>query len=441
MTGLCKVLGRLQSVRAAAVVLAVLVGQIATTASSYEQGVRIPDMPELRVVIGPDEALKTNGYVDGQLVMRIQLVSAHPFEALSLKPPVIPTAETIQVLRPRTRKVSTYAGQGYVFETAIAILPRESGVLAIPPVTAVGMVEPEKGREVNFNLASATVQVKIAAPTPDFSDPYSDPWELVAHRVEMDEDWSVPVEDIRVGEVIKRRIQLRAWGTTAERLPELEHPRTRGIRVSSPEVTLRTEKSPDGLLATAEYVWSLQAEPQQVAFIAPVGLPYWHPVEHRRRKAAVPGHRLEPLPADSAQIAARLMAEANAAQARDRAAGFAIAAVIAAPVVVFLLSLLRAWLPTRADLRLKSACAGAGPKAMYRSFCFWLTDSDLDQATLQEHGTTGRTLRDHLFAPGHPPVGPQQQLVAEALKVSRNARITKLFAQVRALWAYGTRST
>ena len=81
-------------------------------------------MPELTVTVTPNAARLSNGYVDGQIVLKVQLLSRHPFEALDLTMPQIPAAEVIELQRPRTRKVTSYAGPGHVFETSVAIIPR-----------------------------------------------------------------------------------------------------------------------------------------------------------------------------------------------------------------------------------------------------------------------------------------------------------------------------
>ena len=98
---------------------------------------------------------------------------------------------------------------------------------------------------------------------------------------------------------------------TAEQLPVIEHSRARGVKTSLAHSELKTERSPDGLIAHATYTWDLIAEPQQVAFVAPLGLDYWDPLEHRPKKAGLPGLRLEPVPADSEAIATALMQEAQ----------------------------------------------------------------------------------------------------------------------------------
>ena len=88
------------------------------------QQTEAPLVPELKVTIGPEAALSTNAYVDGQSVLAVQLLSRHPFESLSLKLPSVSNAKVIELLRPRTRKITSYAGEGYAFETSVAMLGR-----------------------------------------------------------------------------------------------------------------------------------------------------------------------------------------------------------------------------------------------------------------------------------------------------------------------------
>lgn len=397
--------------------MSVLIG---APAHGYEETLKIPETPDLRVVLGPEQAMETNGYIHGQLVLRVQLVSRHPFEALDLKLPTPDGTDVIELMRPRTRKVTSYAGQGYVFETSIAIFPQTSGVLTIPPVTAVGSVEPEKDKSLAFDLQSQPFDVKVAGVSPHFDDP----WWLVAHRVEMDEAWSTPVTEVRVGEIVQRTVTLRAWGVPAEHLPELEHGRTRGIQVSPTHAPrLRTEKTPDGLIATAEYVWNLNADPQQVAFIAPVGVAYWDPQQHRRIKAAVPGHRLEPLPADSVAIAASLMAEAEATRDARMLVAWIVGALALAPALCLIGAYGIAVLPSRADLRLRSACRDpATPEQVYTALDVWLSASEWTPPDFEQKTDVRRRLSAHLFAPAHPGPATAGTVVSAAWAYARSAR-------------------
>ena len=61
----------------------------APIATAYEETLKIPGSPELRVALGPRTAAETFGYVHSEFVLRIQLVSAFEFEALKFHPPTV----------------------------------------------------------------------------------------------------------------------------------------------------------------------------------------------------------------------------------------------------------------------------------------------------------------------------------------------------------------
>ncbi len=389
-----------------------------------------PRVPKLTVEVGPLSALSTNGYVGGQIVLKALLVSRHPFEALELKLPRLPDAQVIELQRPRTRRVTGYGGRGYVFETAIAIFPRSPGTLTIPPVTAVGFVEPEADNELTFDLASDPVEIKISG----VSRHYENPWWLVSDRVEIEDTWSVPPEDIRVGEVVQRTVHFHVWGVAADHLPVVDHGRARGLKVSLADRKLRTERSPDGLIAHAAYTWDVEAEPQQVAFITPIGLDYWDPIEHRARKVAAPALRLEPLAADSEKIAAGLMREAADQKNLVRVYGAMLIGALSIPVVLLLGAFLTTWIPTRTDQHLRaSAAIDPSPSNVYRAFDTWLARSGVSADHFDHHHTSRRDLSDRLFSRAHPDLSARNDLISDALRYSRRSRAQRLSHWLRTM--------
>ncbi len=386
-----------------------------------------PETPELQVTVSPESALKTQGYAHGQLVVRIQLFSRHPFEELSLKPPSFVAADVVELVRPRTRKISGYAGQGYLYETAMAVIPHDPGPFLIPAVTAVGVVEPTKNNDLRFDLASAPITLTISGPPPA----YDAEWWLASPRVEVDETWSKPVEDIRVGEIVQRKVSLRVWGLSAERLPVLTHPPAQGVRISLRNATSRTETSSEGLIAHADYVWDIEVERQQVVFLKPIGVSYWDTTDHSQRASSAPAHRLEPLPTDSEAVAAKLMREAVENRDETRSLALAAGLVLIAPLVMLAGVYISASLPTQADRRLKKACReDAKPEAMYNALDHWLTASGLRPGETSVRLPARRELSDHLFARDHPSANARRKLIGQAFGWSRRVWIRLLTSRI-----------
>ena len=394
------------------------------------QQTEAPLTPELTVEISPAEALATNAYVQGQIVLKVQLLSRHPFEALELKVPSFPDADVIELQRPRTRSVTGYAGRGVVFETAVAIIPRASGVLTIPSVTAIGMVAPQPGEELHFDLSSDPTDLKVAGVSRHFEKP----WWLVSERVEIGESWSTPPDQIRVGEIVQRTVSIRVWGVTAERLPRLEHSRTRGMRVSLADQEFRTEKNADGLIGHAVYTWDLEAEPRPVTFIAPLAVDFWHPLEHRARKAGLPALRIEPLPADSEAIASALMAEAADKRQRSVWVVSVLLGILCVPATLLAGALIYTRIPTRADRKLKSTVRNdSSPEAMYRGFASWLSDTGTPADIFDRNHRARRALATQLFSREQPSGPTRHELVTDALRFSRSRRVSRLLHWLRTL--------
>ena len=386
-----------------------------------------PLIPQFRVTATPATTVQTQGYVQGQIILRIQLISRHPFEALAVTPPLIENAETVQLARPRTRRISGYAGEGHVHERLIAVFPKQAGLLRIPAATAVGVVEPVKDQELAFDIASQPIEIAIAAPPAT----YDVDWWLAATRVEIDESWSQPVEALRVDQPAQRKVSLRVWGVADERLPDLTHPPAQGVKISLRSAEQRTETSSEGLIAYADYVWDIEVERQQVVFLKPIGVTFWNTISHRRQSVAAPGHRLEPLPADAAGLADSLMKEAAAA--RDSSTTWAITAALAlsAPLLAAFAALLFAAAPTRADRRLWRDCGGAaGPDVLYSAVEAWRAASGLDRNEMRGRLPVRHSLSDQLFSRTHPPADVGRKLRRQALAWSRSVRVANLASRI-----------
>ena len=393
------------------------------SAAAQEPVFVMPEVPKLTVTLKPAAALRGGAYLQGQLVLQVQIASKFPFEALDVRLPQIRDAEIIRLQVPRTREVRSYAGNGYVYETALAIFPSKSGVLEIPGVAVEGAVAPEPKRERAFSARSDDLRFEVAGVAPR----YSDPWWLVSERVEMTETWSKPIEDLRLGDVVRREITLVAVGATAAHLPELEHSRTQGIAVAKADGSAKTERTAEGVTATVTQAWDLKIEADDFAYVSPLGVAYWHPGEGREMRAALPGKRIEPLPADERALAAAMMSDALAGHNQRLAVVVLLAFVLLTPLlVVGIAALWQAW-PTRNDLRLaKTSAAAKNPAELYRAVSDWALHSDIDLRAPDPTETSAyRDLERGVFSET-PSTTDRRRLLRGLFALSRRARLREL---------------
>ena len=254
-----------------------------------------PEVPELLVSLDPPEAATEGGWLYGQIVLKAQLVSKHPFEALDFDLPLPEGVQKVEVMRPRTRRTGAYAGEGYVFETVVALFPTRSGVLEFPPARAAGVSSPEDSdREIAFDARGPAFRVSVAGAHPSMDGE----WWMVSPRVEVEEIWSKPVEEIRVGDIVRRTVVATVHGATGHRVSVPDHRRTLAVRVADATTEVRTEITARGAIGKVARSWDLKFERGGVVYVAPVVVPYWNPVRRERETVAALGRRLEPLPAD-----------------------------------------------------------------------------------------------------------------------------------------------
>lgn len=268
--------------------------------------IRITERPQVLVTVWPEESIATGVYEQSQIVVTLRIASKFPFDALSIDFPPIAGVEQFELAPPRTRKITSYAGEGYVHERSLALFALTPGTLRIPAVTVEGLLAKGQKRQTAFNeeFAGFTISVKPKPAT------YLDDWWMVSSNVDLQEFWSIPLEELREGDIVTRSISLRVAGVDAQRLPELTHGRTQGIAVRKLDSVRKTIKSSQGLTGIVTKSWSLKIEGANVLYISPVGVAFWDPLDQTKKKVAVAGHRIEPLAADNEEIANRLLNEA-----------------------------------------------------------------------------------------------------------------------------------
>lgn len=361
-------------------------------AAAYEETLKIPGSPELRVALGPREAVEDFGYIGGEFVLRLQLVSAFAFEALNFTPPKVDGARLVQILTPRTKAVSTFAASGYIFETAYAIFPERTGELVIPPLVAEGVIEPAPGEPAPFRSETIEQRLVIRGVPPEFQGD----WWVVTPRIKVEEVWSSPPEDAHEGDIIRREVIMTAYGVEAERLPELTLTGSHGAVVSDHGGWRKTSLSTEGVIGRVGKSWDIRIADPRVAVIGPVEMEHWHPGYHRSLIASAPARRIEPAPADPTAATEALMAEA----ARGRQAGLAVAlalgGLILAPAAAAAIALALVASPTAADRRMRRALIGAAaPADAWRAVEIWSAESGI---TLSHVPDSHQRLSEALFS-------------------------------------------
>ncbi|MEM7210914.1 MAG: hypothetical protein AAF479_03315 [Pseudomonadota bacterium] len=343
-----------------------------TPALAVAQTEFLPEQPALLVDLAPEEAHTSKGsYVQAQLRMTLRLRGRYAYDALAVTLPEIPDAEIITLQRPRTRYLVSYAGAGHVYEAAYAIIPQRSGMLEIPPIRIAGRVKTDGGADLNFDLTSEGFRVQVDPAVEGFAGAT---W-FVADLLEIEESWSHDPADVRMGDVIRREVHIKALGTTGDRMPALEMPRASGATLVDAGRTVQTEVTGTGTIGHLWQLWDIRIDRDTFAEIAPVRMFYWNAETHSEDVVWLPVSRIEALPADQEEIAGKIMEEIRAEYQLQRMFWIELLIVLAAPAIALVLAVLYALIPTRSDLRLSGRLRSTDdPQIALKAVWQWMAD-------------------------------------------------------------------
>jgi len=275
--------------------------------ANFEQN-NVPDDPTLIVRITPPKP-----YLQEEIVQVIRLIAPHPFEELVLDLPPIEGTEIITLQQPKNRKFQTYGGEGYIYETSRAIFPKASGPLHIPPVRISGSVGISRNEKKPFALRSDATTLEVRPPNASFSED----WWLIARDVTVEEGWSKPLDELRVGDHVIRRVAVTVAGVTGAHLPELEQGRSPGLTVLPGRTERRTEVTSGGVIGKISRSFDIRIDNDQPINISPVRVVWWNTGTEIERRTTAPAVRIEPLPRDVDKLVSTLMEEAEATQERS----------------------------------------------------------------------------------------------------------------------------
>lgn len=336
------------------------------------QDIAIPDRPTFLVVLEPGHVKKEGAYVQGQILLRVQLVSPDPFRKLKLTLPPIDNVRTVTIRKPHTREVNTYGGKGYSYETRLALFPEKSGTVTIPEITVVGETESADGENFAFTESHPARTVTIHPIDPAFDGD----WWLVAHKVVMDQNWSKEIAKIREGDTVQRKVYLAVHGATVEQLPELVQTANAGYSVLGTDVQSKTEKTKNGLVTQIVQTWDIHIDTRDVLYVSPIQFKFWNPEQKKVEVASVSAQRIEPLPQNLERLRHATMEAAIAAHEAKRLGLWLLLAIPGLVLATLIALLIWKSLPTKADRQLHRACREeSSAAASYRAGLSWADNS------------------------------------------------------------------
>jgi len=419
--------------------LAILLFVMSRATLVLAQEEAIPSEPELRVIVEPIHVLERGAYVQGQIRLRILLLSPRKFETLRFQPPQLDGATIVTLSPPRTYAL-TYAEQkGFGYETRLAIFPERSGTLTIPDIDILGETLSAGGETHAFSTHGDATTIRVRPISPLLN---SD-WWVVADDITLEEQWTPAPDTLEVGATVERRVVMTVTGARLEQLPPLEQAESDAYAIVGEDFQETMEVTKDGVISRVEHVWNLRVLSSGVFNISPIVVDYWNPVSDRPTRAVLPGERIEPLPPDI-ETARQVLIDEAASTHRGRRIGaillLSIPAILAGGLLVAFVYC--AW-PTRADRTLiRRSRAAQGALDGFAAVIQWSRESyprtegpalTESWARIDAQGSKALTrLQSALFSLTAPTVNVEQ-VAQDLVKAARRARLRAFVEQTIAL--------
>jgi len=198
-------------------------------------------------------------YVQSQVVYTVRLYRRVDVAQAELSEPELADA-VIEKLGEDSNYNTVVNGVPYlVTERKYAIFPQKSGVMNIKPLSLTAAVIVDRQPDFRDFFGSrmtktkrvlskeVVLNVKPVPPTFTGKD-----W-LAAEKLELKQDWSGDIQQMKVGEPLTRTLTLRGVGTTVGQLPELNTVKTdTNLKTYPDQPVLNEQKLADGISASRQ---------------------------------------------------------------------------------------------------------------------------------------------------------------------------------------------
>jgi len=205
-----------------------------------------------------------------------------------------------------------------VTERRYAIFPQKSGKISIKPVELKAEILANSSYNINSFFNSQITKTKrvhsqaIVLNVQPVPSAFTNPHWLPAQNVQIKQQWSGDITQMKVGEPLTRTLTLVAKGATDGQLPELNNTISNGtLKAYSDQPVLQEQKSPDGLLSIREEKIALIPSEAGEYSLPAITIPWFNTETKRLETASLPAVKLSasgavaanpPAPASTATI-------------------------------------------------------------------------------------------------------------------------------------------
>lgn len=254
------------------------------------------------------EATPQKPYVQAQIIYTLRLYRKVDIAQAGLTEPEAKDA-VVEKLGDDSNYRTEVNGENYVVtERKYAIFPQHSGPLTIQPVVLTAQVVVGGGSRFNGffgmqstrakRITSQSVSVDVQPAPTEFKGAE---W-LPAEDVQLQEQWSGPIDSAKTGEPLTRTLTLTVKGSTAGQLPDLSvsmqdvKTASGGELKSYPDQpAIKEQKNPDGIVAVRQQKIALMPSQGGEYRLPAIEIPWWNTQTRKLEVARLPAQTLRAL--------------------------------------------------------------------------------------------------------------------------------------------------
>ena len=262
--------------------------------SEKSQPLDISILPQTESILGKADIFisaevdSDEGYVQAQNIFRIKIYRNVQTRQPRLYEPEITGAETIiETVGDDRNYESVIDGKTYnVIERVYALFPQESGLIEISPVRFEARILKNgsiTGKKI-YQSDGINIDV-LPIPSPPSGYPSAD-W-LPAKELEIIEEWSRDLSNLKSGEPITRQLTITAKGQLSTQLPLINYD-NEGLKIYPDKPKLVDFVSADDLVASRIDQYAIISSKSGEIDMEKIEIPWWDINENKWKIASVP---------------------------------------------------------------------------------------------------------------------------------------------------------
>lgn len=242
-------------------------------------------------------------YVQQLVLLKVRLYHASSILEGSLSYPELDNAVVTKLQQEDNYRTRINDRTYRVIERTYLVFPEKSGPLQIPALVFEGRISNNsqrllynRGSRITASSDPITLTVK---PVPAS---YTGSQWMPSTDVQIREQWSEAVTEMRVGEPVTRSIELKVRGQLSTQIPTLEAPNESGYRIYPDDEITRTRGEEKDVVGEKEVRWAIVPTTEGTITLPEIRIPWWDVERDQERVAIIPARQITVVAGPNAAI-------------------------------------------------------------------------------------------------------------------------------------------